>query len=117
MRAAARRVFLFARGHEARAHHAGVELAAFADADAAQHGAIDAAFVVAEMQMRLRRPRFVLRAEAEVLRRLVGIDDLAGVHLPLRIPERLEFAERADQTLAEHLRQQRAARLTVAVFT
>ena len=46
----------------------------------------------------------------------VGRDELAGVHLVPRIPERLELAEGLHQLRAVHPRQQLAARLPVAVL-
>ena len=45
-----------------------------------------------------------------------GIGELAGIHAVVRIPERLEFAEGLDELGAEHLRQQRGARLAVAML-
>ena len=48
--------------------------------------------------------------------RLPGVDHFARIHLVVRIPQPLELAERVDQLLSEHFRQQRAARLAVAVF-
>ena len=57
-----------------------------------------------------------LRAETDVRVERVRVDDLAGVHLPVRVPDRLELPERLDQLGAEHLRQQLAARLAVAVL-
>ncbi len=55
-------------------------------------------------------------AEAEVFVELVGLDQLAGIHLPFRIPGRLEVAEGLHQFGAEHFRKQLAAGLTVAVL-
>ena len=55
-------------------------------------------------------------ADAEVLRRLIRIDDLARIHAPVRIEDRLELREPAHERGAEHLRQQRRARLAVAVL-
>ena len=48
-------------------------------------------------------------AEPEVLRDAVCVDNLAGIHLPLGVPDRLEFAERLDELIAEHLRQELGA--------
>jgi hypothetical protein len=56
MRTAARRVFLLARDHVARAHRAAIGAAALADADAAQHRVIDFSAVFGKLKMRLRRP-------------------------------------------------------------
>ena len=56
---------------------------------------------------------------AEVLNGIVNphrIDELAGIHAVVRIPQRLELAEGPHQLRAEHLGQQRRARLAVAVL-
>src|SRR5207249_4289367 len=44
------------------------------------------------------------------------LDHLAGIHLPVRVPGRLELAEALDELVAEHLRQQLGARLAVAML-
>ena len=44
------------------------------------------------------------------------IDEFAGVHAVVGIPQRLEFAEGLHQLGAEHLGQQRGAGLAVAVL-
>src|SRR5205823_15048388 len=56
------------------------------------------------------------RPQAEILIERVGVDDLSRIHLPVRIPDRLELAERLNDLRAEHPRQQLPARLTVAMF-
>ena len=56
---------------------------------------------------------------AQVLDRIVdadGIDELAGVHAVVRVPEDLELAEGLHELGAEHLGQQRGAGLAVAMF-
>ncbi len=67
-------------------------------------------------KMRLDRPRMIVGAEPQIGVRLTRVDELAGVHLVVGIPQALELAERSHQLGAEHLRQQRAARLAVAVL-
>src|SRR5947209_4311657 len=109
MGAATRGVFFFARDHEARTHHAVVHAAAFADADAAQHRAFDAPFVVWKFEIGLRRPRAIVGAETKIFGWMIRSDDLAGVHLPLRIPQRFEFAECVHELFTEHLRHKPAA--------
>ncbi len=66
--------------------------------------------------MRRWCPGVIVGAQPQVLGRVVGRYHLAGIHLPLRVPQRLELPERADQLLAEHLRQQLRARLPVAML-
>ncbi len=46
----------------------------------------------------------------------VRVDDLARVHLPVGVPDRLELAEGRDELVAEHLRQELRPRLAVAVL-
>jgi hypothetical protein len=74
------------------------------------------ALVLGELEVRVGIPRRVVRAEAKVLVRLVGDDQLSGVHLPLRIPESLELAEGVHQLRPEHLLQQRRAGLSIAML-
>src|SRR6185312_11329921 len=54
--------------------------------------------------------------EPEVLVDPVRPDDLARVHLPVGIPDRLELLKGADQVVAEHLGQELGLRLAVAVL-
>src|SRR5690348_6434545 len=68
------------------------------------------------MEMRLRFPRAVAGAESQVLLEAVGLDDLARVHLPVWVPDRLELAESADQLFTEHFVEELAARLAIAVL-
>jgi hypothetical protein len=58
----------------------------------------------------------VVGAQAQVLIDLVRVHDLARVHPPRRVPDRLEFAERVVKVRAEHAPQELAARLPVAVL-
>ena len=60
--------------------------------------------------------RLVVRPEAQVIVDAPRIDHLAGIHASLRIPQRLELAERLHQLRPEHHRQELAARLAVAVL-
>src|SRR5690606_4940005 len=67
-------------------------------------------------ERRLRPWRLVVRAESKVRVQGPRVHDLARVHLPVRVPDRLELAEGLDQIGSEHLREQLAARLAVAVL-
>src|SRR6185437_17011839 len=90
--------------------------AALADADAADGRVREVAVVARVAELDLRPPRLVVRAEAEVLVDAVRAHDLARVHLPVGIPDRLELLEGADEVVAEHLRQELGLRLAVAVL-
>src|SRR5439155_5901765 len=101
--ATTRRVLLVARDHVARTHDAAGGVAALADPDAAQGRMLEAPVVVRVREMRPQLRRRVLRPEAEAVCDPAGVDDLAGIHLPVGIPDRLELAEGLDQFGAEHL--------------
>src|SRR5947209_2420100 len=66
--------------------------------------------------MRERLPRLVIRAEAQIFSRKICVHEFARIHLVVGIPGRLELAKRGHQLRTEHFGQQRAARLTVAMF-
>ena len=116
VRAAARAVLLFERRHVARAHGAVVALAALAHPDAAQRGLGEGAAVIGELEVCGRVERVEVGAKPQVFGRLVRVDQLVGIQLVPRIPDRLELAEPFHQLRTEHLGQQRAARLPVAVL-
>ena len=117
MRAAARGVLLLARDHVARAHRAALVLAARADTDAAQRRAGEAEpWSSGNRKCVSGCGRLVVGAETQVSCGWRASISLPGFILRSRIPERLELAERLHQLLAEHLRQQRGARLAVAVL-
>src|SRR5205814_2288356 len=116
MRAAARRMLLLARRDVARAHDTvlGLVPAAFADPDAAHRSAVPAA-LRREGEAGVEPRRTVIGAEAEIGGDRVRIDDFARVHHAVRIPDRLELAERLDELGAVHLDEQLGFRLTVAM--
>src|SRR6185437_1210870 len=98
-----------------RAHHAALVAPALANADAAGCGGRERAAVlrVAEERDRIAREP---AAQRQILIEPVGPHDLAWVHLVARIERGLELTERADQLSREHLRQQLAPGLTIAVL-
>src|SRR3546814_13445430 len=57
-----------------------------------------------------------IRTTAKILIHWIRLDLLARIHALLRIPDRLELAERLHQFRAIHLRQQARAHLTVAML-
>src|SRR5262249_30380150 len=117
-RAPARRVALLAARHVARAHHAVLAAAApaRADADAALRRAREAAAVLGVGEQALDLRRLVARADAQVGSDRERIDHLAGFHLPVGVPDRLDLAERLDQLRPVHLLDQGGLRLPVAVL-
>ena len=117
-RAAARRVLLLARDPVARAHRAAIVRGGTRRrrrSGASPRRSCRRSFGKRESAS-ATCGRVVAGAEAQVLVDAVRVDDLARVHLPVRIPDRLELAERLDQLRAEHLRQELASRLAVAVL-
>src|SRR6186997_2712200 len=105
MCSAARGVLLLAEHHVARTHRAAAMAPALTYAHTAERRVREAAVVLGELEVRLRCCGRVVRAEAQVRRTRVGIDHLAGVHLPLRIPDRFELPERLDELVPEHDRK------------
>ena len=69
------------------------------------------------MEMRLDISGTIVSTYAQILSDIIRIDDLAGIHLPIGIPDRFELAESLDQFRPKHLWQQPGARLSIAVFT
>src|SRR5437763_1142639 len=79
-------------------------------------GICEAVLVLGIFEVRSRFCRIVTGSQTQVLVYAIRIDQLAGVHLPIRIPDGLEFAERLDHLLIEHPGQQFAAGLPIAVL-
>src|SRR5579884_250857 len=114
-RPSARRVLLLPRGLVARAHHAFL-VTARPDAEAALRRRGERAAVVVEREVRLHLARLVRRRHAQVRVERVGVGDLAGIHLVVRVPDRLELAERLDELWAEHAVEELGTGLAVAVL-
>ncbi len=110
------RVLLLVQYHVAGAHGARIQLPALSDADTTHRGARETPFVIREGELRLRLPGFEVQSELEIGIQGQWIDDLPGVHLSVRIPDRLELAERLDQFRSVHPHEQLAAGLPVAMF-
>ena len=66
--------------------------------------------------MRFGLPRIVARAQAKIFVQPIRIDQLARIHLPIGIPERLELAESLHELGSKHLRQEFTARLPISVL-
>ena len=67
--------------------------------------------------MRLRLPRMVIGAQTQVLVDAIRINDLSRIHLPIRIPDRLELAESLDQFVAKHFVEKFSSRLAVTMLS
>ena len=70
-----------------------------------------------ESEVGVGLPGGIVRAEPQVFVRLMRIDKLVRVELVRGVPDALEVAEGLHQLRPEHLREQRAACLTISVFT
>ena len=122
VRAAAGRVPLLVGDHEARTHHVVVRVAlavlpaALPDPDAARGRANEAPAVVGKAKVSIELLRVVIGPELQLVVERIGVDDLARVHLPEWIEDRLQLAHRLHELGAEHLHEKRAARLSVAVL-
>src|ERR1051325_6243425 len=116
MRAPASAVHFLARHHVTRTHRAAAVPATFPHADAALGRAPETKTVIHEFEMRLRLVRMVMRAEAQVFVNPMRPDDFAGIHFPVRVPERFELLEGADQLGTEELWQELGARLSIAML-
>ena len=117
VRSAARGMHLLQGHHVARAHGAVLVLAALANAHAAARGLGEAGIVLREGEVRLWLERAVLGTQPQVLVDAVGPYHLARVHLPVRVPDRLELVESVDEILAVHEGQELRLALPVAVLT
>ncbi len=109
-------VLLLAGDHVGRAHHPPAAVPALADAHAPHHRALEPAVVVGIAEVAVVVSRSPGGAEPQVLVDPVGRDHLARVHQVVRVEDRLELPEGPHQVIAEHLGQQLAARLAVAVL-
>ena len=116
VRAAARAVLFLERHHVAGAHRAAVVLAAFAEPDASQRGFGERSIVVRKVKISFGIDRLVVRAQAQIFGGQICVDHLVRIHLIVRIPRGLEFAESLDQFGTEHLGKQRGAGLPVAML-
>src|SRR5581483_3601819 len=120
MRAATRAVLLFQSDHVAGAHGVLLALAVmpatFTHSHTPQRGVGEAALVLRPLEVRIWFPRFVARSEAEVLIDAIRINDFPRIHLPIGIPDGLEFTKRLDQFGPKHFVEKLGFRLTITVL-
>ena len=100
----------------ARAHRARILFTARTDAHAALQGLVQGTLVIGEMEVRVPVIHVIVGTELEIFLRLVGVDELARIHLPVRIPEALELGERLTQLRPKHFRIKKRARLPVPML-
>ena len=87
-------MFFFACRHVAGAHSAISVSAALSHAHAALNRIGKTGFVVGKREVRLPLRRAVMFAIAEVLVSTLRPDHFPRIHLPIRVPDLLEFDER-----------------------
>src|SRR5438309_2740999 len=75
-----------------------------------------AAVVLRILEMSLRFPGMVISAEPQILVDAIWIDNLAGIHLPIWVPDRFEFAKGLNQLLTKRFVEELGFRLAVAVL-
>src|SRR5215468_5143251 len=117
MRASARGVLLFKGDHVAGAHDAFVMASAFAYTDTAHGSVPEMTFIFRELEMRLGLPRMKVCSQPQIFINGKGIDDLAGIHFVLRIPDRFEFSEGLYHFGTKHLGQHLCLRLAVTMLS
>src|SRR5258708_7920825 len=104
-------VRLVACDAKARTHDSAFIAPALAHSNTPQRGGCQAAVVIGKFEMRLRLPRIVARSEAEIFVEAIRIDQLARVHLPIGVPERLKFAKGLHNFRLKHFWQKFGAGL------
>ena len=116
MRAPARGVLLFHGGAIAGAHGAFLHPPALSDSHAPQRRLIETAVVLSEVKMRGRLDGTIVGAQPQILVDAVRIHHLPGIHLAVRIPQRLELAESSYQIFAIHLVEKLGLGLSIAML-
>src|ERR1043166_873820 len=102
--------------HVTRTHRAAVMLPANARADATFRCRRETVLVVGILEVSFNLWWIPVGAEPQILVDTIRINELAGIHLPLRIPDGLKLPKRFDHFRVEHSRQQFTTRLSVTVF-
>src|SRR5690242_12284917 len=106
---ATRRVFLLARDHVAGTHCAVLVPSTLTDPNATLHCIRKAPFIRGILEVCLPLWRIVVFAVTQIFVASEWSNDLSGIHLPIRIPNCFEFAERLHEFLAKHDRQKLAS--------
>ena len=120
MSAASRCVFFLVRDHIAGAHRVLLALAirppALSHPDATQCSVREAAVVVRKLEVSLWLPRLVGRAEPKVLINAIWLDDLPGIHFPIRVPNGFEFPKSLNQFASKHFVEKLSFGLAVTML-
>ncbi len=108
-------VLFLARGHEARAHGAGIAFAARAVAIAFFQQMRKTALSL-KAKRRVELVCGIIRAVAQVVSKLGGIDHLARIQQSFGVEERFDFLVDCVQVVAQHLAVEGAAHNSIAVL-
>src|SRR5207248_8897701 len=106
---------LFPSHHVAGAHGAFFVFAALAHAHTARGYMREIAVVFRVRKIGFYLRRIVVSSQAQVFIQAVWINLLAWIHLPIRVPYSFELAECLNQLWPEHLDQQLASGLSIAM--
>src|SRR5207249_10929218 len=79
-----------------------VSATTFAHTDTPHRPMGKAALVVRELEIRRWIPWVIVRPQTQVFVDAIGFNDLSRIHVPVWIPNRLEFAKRLDQLRPKH---------------
>src|SRR4051812_28403557 len=109
-------MLFFASSAIARAHKAVYLTTALSYSDAAQGRMRQAAVVLGILKVGRWFPWVIIGSKTQVVVKAIRFYELAGIHLPVGIPDSLEFAKRLRKFRAEHFGQEFGASLPVAVL-
>src|SRR5579884_2887846 len=105
MGASSGRVLLFPGSAVAGAHYSAFVAPALAYSHTSQCGVRQAAVIFGELEPGSGFPRRITGAKAKVSIKLVRLNQLTGVHLPVGIPCSLELSESPHQFRSKHFGQ------------
>src|SRR5947207_11447312 len=79
---------------------------AFSHSNTTLGGAAKAAVILGKLKVGLRLPRTVVRSQPQIFIQPVRLNQLARIHLPIGIPDRLELAKSLHQLGPKHFRSE-----------
>src|SRR5215472_11116871 len=110
-------MLFFTGNAEARAHDTAPFAPALANANTAEIGVSEAAVILRKFEVSCRLPWLVICSEPQIFVEPVRINQLARIHLPVGIPNGLEFAKGLHDFSAEHAVEQLSTGLAVTVLS
>src|SRR5690242_13684243 len=110
-------MLFFTGYHIAGAHGTAIHATALPYSDTAQGSSGETAFVIGKCEVRFRLSRIVGGTEAQVFVQAIRINNLARIHVAMRIPDGLELAKCLYKFGTIHFGQQFRASLAVSMFS